>query len=43
VTAPRLITGISGQDGAYLAAQLLERGDSVVGTRRTGVDDDMEP
>jgi len=39
VTAPRLITGISGQDGAYLAAHLLERGDSVVGTRRPGVDD----
>ena len=39
MTAPQLITGISGQDGAYLAAQLLERGDSVVGTRRLGVDD----
>ena len=31
-----LITGISGQDGAYLAAQALQRGDSVVGTRRPG-------
>lgn len=39
MTAPQLITGISGQDGAYLAAQLLESGHSVVGTRRTGVDD----
>ena len=39
MTAPQLITGISGQDGAYLAAQLLERGDSVVGTRRPGADD----
>lgn len=31
-----LITGISGQDGAYLAAQLLGEGDSVVGTLRPG-------
>jgi GDPmannose 4,6-dehydratase len=31
-----LITGISGQDGAYLAARLLARGDSVIGTRRPG-------
>lgn len=29
-----LITGISGQDGAYLAQELLERGYKVVGTHR---------
>jgi GDPmannose 4,6-dehydratase len=40
MSAPALITGISGQDGAWLAAQLLARGDSVVGTRRTGSVDD---
>ena len=34
-----LITGISGQDGSYLAEQLLAQGVSVVGTtRRLGVD-----
>jgi len=38
VSAPQLITGIAGQDGAYLAAQLLARGDTVVGTRRPGAD-----
>ena len=38
MSAPQLITGISGQDGAYLAAQLLARGDAVVGTRRPGAD-----
>jgi len=31
-----LITGVSGQDGAYLAAQLLARGEHVLGTRRAG-------
>ncbi len=31
-----LITGITGQDGAYLAAQALQRGDTMVGTRRPG-------
>jgi GDPmannose 4,6-dehydratase len=31
-----LITGICGQDGALLAAQWLERGDSVVGARNLG-------
>jgi GDPmannose 4,6-dehydratase len=31
-----LITGICGQDGALLAAQWLERGDSVVGARNPG-------
>jgi GDPmannose 4,6-dehydratase len=40
MNAPVLITGISGQDGAYLAAQLLARGDNVVGTRRIGSVDD---
>jgi GDPmannose 4,6-dehydratase len=35
-----LITGASGQDGAYLAAQLLARGDQVVGTRRPGASAD---
>jgi GDPmannose 4,6-dehydratase len=40
MNAPALITGISGQDGAWLAAQLLARGDSVVGTRRTGSGDE---
>ena len=40
MSAPILITGISGQDGAWLAAQLLARGDSVVGTRRTGSGDE---
>lgn len=34
----QLITGVSGQDGAYLAALLLARGDRVVGTRRPGAD-----
>ena len=29
-----LITGVSGQDGVFLAEQLLARGDSVVGTTR---------
>src|SRR5581483_9908085 len=29
-----VITGIGGQDGAYLAAQLLARGENVLGTRR---------
>ena len=29
-----LITGVSGQDGVYLAEQLLARGDTVVGTTR---------
>jgi GDPmannose 4,6-dehydratase len=38
VSAPQLITGIAGQDGAYLAAHLLARGDTVVGTRRPGAD-----
>lgn len=32
--ATALVTGISGQDGAYLARHLLERGWEVVGTRR---------
>ena len=40
MTAPALITGISGQDGAYLAAQLLARGDRVVGTQRAGRGDE---
>jgi len=31
-----LITGISGQDGAYLTKLLLEKGYEVVGTRRAG-------
>jgi GDPmannose 4,6-dehydratase len=31
-----LITGISGQDGALLAAQLLARGIEVIGTQRAG-------
>src|SRR5450755_1144194 len=31
-----LITGVSGQDGAYLAAQSLACGDQVVGARRPG-------
>jgi GDPmannose 4,6-dehydratase len=31
-----LVTGISGQDGAYLAKLLLEKGYRVVGTRRPG-------
>ena len=34
MSAPALITGIGGQDGPYLAVQLLSRGDHVVGTRR---------
>ena len=35
--ATSIITGITGQDGAYLARNLLERGHKVVGTyRRTG-------
>jgi GDPmannose 4,6-dehydratase len=41
VTAPyrrALITGISGQDGALLAAQLLRTGVAVVGTHRPGAD-----
>ena len=29
-----LITGITGQDGAYLAQQLLEKGYTVIGTYR---------
>jgi len=33
-----LITGVSGQDGAYLAAHLLARGWRVVGTRRPGAE-----
>jgi GDPmannose 4,6-dehydratase len=40
MNAPWLITGISGQDGAYLAAQLLARGDRVVGTQRAGSGDE---
>jgi GDPmannose 4,6-dehydratase len=32
----QLITGVSGQDGAYLAAHLLAQGAPVVGTRRPG-------
>jgi GDPmannose 4,6-dehydratase len=40
MNAPMLITGISGQDGAYLAAMLLARGDGVVGTRRAGLGDE---
>ena len=36
MSAPALITGISGQDGAYLAVQLLARGEHVVGTQRAG-------
>jgi GDPmannose 4,6-dehydratase len=36
MSAPTLITGISGQDGAYLAAKLLARGANVIGTRRVG-------
>jgi len=39
MSATQLITGIGGQDGAYLAAQLLARGDTVVGTRRPGSED----
>lgn len=35
-----LITGVTGQDGAYLAAQSLARGDSVAGTRRPGSGDE---
>lgn len=35
-----LVTGVSGQDGAYLAAQALARGDAVVGTRRPGAGDE---
>lgn len=31
-----LITGVTGQDGAWLAKQLLEQGDKVVGTHRSG-------
>jgi GDPmannose 4,6-dehydratase len=38
MSATQLITGIGGQDGAYLAAQLLARGDAVIGTRRRGSD-----
>ncbi|MEO7062348.1 MAG: GDP-mannose 4,6-dehydratase [Dokdonella sp.] len=34
--SPALITGISGQDGALLAAHLLALGDAVVGTHRPG-------
>ncbi len=40
MSAPALITGITGQDGAYLAAQLLARGDDVAGTRRAGGGDE---
>jgi GDPmannose 4,6-dehydratase len=36
MSAAIVITGVSGQDGAYLAAQLLARGDRVIGTRRPG-------
>lgn len=36
----RLITGVSGQDGAYLAAHLLAQGAAVTGTRRPGAHDD---
>jgi GDPmannose 4,6-dehydratase len=39
MTRTSAITGISGQDGAYLAAQLLARGDTVIGTRRPGMQD----
>jgi GDPmannose 4,6-dehydratase len=33
-----LITGITGQDGAYLARFLLQKGYRVVGARRRGSD-----
>ena len=36
----QLITGVSGQDGAYLAAQLLAQGATVAGTRRPGARDE---
>jgi len=36
----QLITGISGQDGAYLAALLLAQGATVTGTRRPGARDE---
>jgi GDPmannose 4,6-dehydratase len=34
-----LITGVTGQDGAYLAAQLLDLGEHLTGTLRPGSDD----
>ena len=31
-----LITGVSGQDGGFLASQLIDRGINVIGTFRRG-------
>jgi GDPmannose 4,6-dehydratase len=36
-----LITGITGQDGSYLADELLERGYAVTGVTRRGPDEDL--
>jgi GDPmannose 4,6-dehydratase len=37
---PSLITGVTGQDGAYLAKNLLAKGDRVLGVARPGVPND---
>jgi GDPmannose 4,6-dehydratase len=39
MSAAQLITGVTGQDGAYLAARLLASGADVIGTRRPGGSD----
>jgi GDPmannose 4,6-dehydratase len=44
VSAPRsLVTGISGQDGSYLAELLLEQGHGVVGLIRPPLDRELPP